>query len=471
MTIYTYLEETEKMRKLFSVLAVLSIFIFSQQAIQAQTTGSIAGTVVDQTGAVVPNATVTVRGQSGQEFTVNTSDNGTYSIPAVAAGFYTVTVTSANFKTTVVQNVKVNVGVPATVDATLETGGITETVVVTGGAEVLQTQTATVATTIQGRQITETPIASRDALDLVTLMPGTASVGAPRRSSVNGLPKSAISITIDGVDVQDNEQRSAEGFFTNVRPRVDAIEEVTVSTANPGAESSGDGAVQIKFVTRRGTNDYRGGGFWQHRDESLNANYWYNNRDRIQRQKMRLNQYGGRLGGPIPFLNFGDGGGPLFNSGRDKRFFFVNYEEFRLPEAITRQRTVLQNHARSGLFRYIVGGVTREVNLLTIAQAANQTSTIDPVIGSVLTRINEATQTEGTFTPITNDPNRQFYNFTPSGAQVRKFLAVRVDFNLTKNHSLENITNYQPFDSTVDFLNSQDSRFPGFPFLFPKLAA
>jgi hypothetical protein len=99
------------------------------------TTGAIARTVVDQTGAIMPNATATLKGESGQEFNDNTSDNGTYNIPAVAAGFCTVTVTSTNFKTTIVQNVKVDVGVPATVDATLETGGIEETVVVTSGAD------------------------------------------------------------------------------------------------------------------------------------------------------------------------------------------------------------------------------------------------------------------------------------------------------------------------------------------------
>lgn len=460
------------MKRIFSGLAVLLLIVLHQSAVHSQgTAGSIAGTVVDSTGAVVPNATIVVKGESGQEFTAAAADNGTFKIPAVAAGTYTVTVSSANFKTFIVQNVKVDVGLPSTVDAVLEAGRIEETVVVTSGAEVLQTQTATIGTTITGRQILETPIPSRDALDLVTMLPGTNTVGAPRRSSVNGLPKGSLSITIDGVDVQDNLLRSSDGFFTYVRPRVDAIEEVTVSTAAPGAESGGDGAVQIRFVTRRGTNDYSGGLFYQHRNDFLNANYWYNNRDGLPRQKMRLNQYGARFGGPIPFLNFGEGV-PLFSSGRDKRFFFVNYEEFRLPEALTRTRTVLNSDAELGLFRYVTGsGVSQPINLLNIARDANTANpalnlptTADPTVAATLARIRAATATEGTFTPITNDPNRQFYNFTPTGGQVRKFLAMRFDFNLTKNHSLENVTNVQKFSSVVDFLNSQESRFPGFPF-------
>ncbi|MBA4185357.1 MAG: carboxypeptidase regulatory-like domain-containing protein, partial [Acidobacteria bacterium] len=455
-----------------NLTVILAMLFIGQFAVEAQTTGSIAGTVIDQNGAVVPNATVTVTGEGGQEFTVTTSENGTYRIPAVANGIYTVSVTSTGFKKSIVSNVKVDVGSPTTVDSTLEVGDVAQTVEITSGGEVLQTQTATVGTTITGRQITETPIASRDALDLVGLLPGTATVGRPRSASINGLPKGSLSITIDGVDVQDNLLRSSDGYFTYVRPRIDAIDEVTVSTANPGAESSGDGAVQIKFVTKRGTNDYRGGLFWQHRNTDLNAAYWYNNRDlallrdangKAPRNKIILNQYGGRFGGPLPFLNFGDRGGPVFNSGKDKAFFFFNYEQFRQPESQSRTRTVLTPEAQAGNFSYITSSGVQTRNLFTIAAANNRLSTPDPTISALLTRIRTAATGAGTFTPITNNPNRQNFNFTPAGGQVRKFLALRFDFNLTKNHSLEFVTNRQKFVPSKDFLNAQEERFPGFP--------
>lgn len=282
--------------------------------------------------------------------------------------------------------------------------------------------------------------------------------------------RSAISIQIDGVDVQDNAGRSSDGFFTYVRPRVDAIEEVTVSTSNPGAESGGDGAVQIKFVTKRGTNAYRGSAFWQHRDENLNANYWYLNKEGERdsrgeafRPKLRLNQYGGSFGGPIPFLNFGDGGDSLFNSGKDKAFFFVNYEEFRLPQALGRTRVILSPQAQAGDFQYVSGGIVQSRNLFTIATTNGHLATSDPSVAALLARIRAATAMEGTITPITNAPNRQNYNFSPSGGNTRKFLALRFDFNLTKNHSLEFVTNQQEFVPSKDFLNGQDERFPGFP--------
>ena len=276
------------------------------------------------------------------------------------------------------------------------------------------------------------------------------------------MPKGTLSISIDGVDVQDNYLRSSDGFFTYVRPRVDAIDEVTVSTAAPGAESSGDGAVQIKFVTRRGTNDYSGGGFWQHRNTALNSNYWFNNRDNVARQRVILNQFGGRLGGPLPFFNFGEGG-PMFKSGKDRAFFFVNYEEFRYPESLTRTRTLLQQDAQNGIYEYISGGTVRSVNVYDVAQANGFVNTADPTISALLTQIRNSTSGGGTIREITNDPNREQFVFTNAGQQKRRFLALRFDVNLTKKHSLENVTNYQKFNSFPDFLNSMDPAFPGLP--------
>ncbi|HQU84868.1 MAG TPA: carboxypeptidase-like regulatory domain-containing protein [Pyrinomonadaceae bacterium] len=333
------------------LLISLVVFVF-QSIVLAQVSGSISGTVTDAAGAVIPGATVTIKGQAGQNFTVTTNQDGYYAVPGVPAGTatYRVTISAANFKTVIVENVKVDVATPATVNAVLQAGKIEESVVITSGAEVLQTETSTIGTTLTGRQILETPIQSRDALDLVTTLPGTNTVGSVRTSSINGLPKSALTIQIDGVDVQDNYLKSSDGFFTFIRPRIDAIDEVTVSTANPGAESSGDGAVGIRFATRRGTDDYKGSAFWQHRDESMNANNFQNNYLNQTKTKLRLNQFGASFGGPIPFLNFGDGG-PEFFSGKGQRFFFVNYERFHLNEqSVVRQRQVLTSEAQKRYF-------------------------------------------------------------------------------------------------------------------------
>ncbi|HEX8071187.1 MAG TPA: TonB-dependent receptor [Pyrinomonadaceae bacterium] len=443
-----------------ALIALLSAAAFGQ----AVTTGAIAGTVTDQAGAIVANANVSVKNDAtGNVTETQTADNGTFNVASLPTGSYTVTISAPNFKQTIVKDVKVNVGSPSSINVALEVGAVSEQVTITGaGGELLQTQTATVGQTITGRQITDLPFTSRDALDLVLLLPGTATPGTPRTSTVNGLPKGSLNITLDGVNVQDNNLKSSfgGGFFTYVRPRIDAIDEVTVSTATPGAESSGEGAVQLKFVTRSGTNEFHGSAYEYHRETSFNANYWFNNRNNLQRDPIHLNQYGGRVGGPI----FIPG---VFNTKRDKAFFFTNLEEFRLPEAISRTRTILNPSAEQGLYTLASGA---QLNILNIVAARSNcgttaapvpcTSTVDPTISALLAKIRASTA-QGSLSR--RDDNRQFFNFTNLGGQLRRFAAVRFDYNVTSKHHLENIWNYQRFGGAdVDFLNGVDPPFPGF---------
>jgi Carboxypeptidase regulatory-like domain len=451
------------MKRYLIAVALLLLPFSGPTLAQTGSAGAIAGTISDPTTAVVKGATITVKNNAtNQEFTTTTTDNGTFNVPALISGNYTVTIAATGFKTAVVPDVKVDVGAPSSVNVTLEVGAPTETVqVVDVAGELINTQSATVGTTITGRQIVEQPQASRDALDLVTLLPGVQTTGRPRTSTVNGLPKGALNITLDGVDVQDNLISSNDGFFTFVRPRIDAVGEVSVSTAAPGAESAGDGAVQIKFVTRGGTNDLSGSLYWYHREPYLTANYFFNNQTlaptyfgKAPKNRILLNQYGGRVGGPIRI--------PKLFDGRDKAFFFVNYEEFRLPEQQLRQRTILSPSAHAGIFTTTSGA---QINLLTLAAANGFTSTIDPTIGALLGDIRASTSLQGgAVQPIAGDPNRQQFNFVGLGGQNRYFTTVRLDFNLTQNHSLANIWNYQEFGGKpVDFLNNTDPAFPGFP--------
>jgi carboxypeptidase family protein len=477
---------------LFSV----ALTLFSLPAFgQVNPTGSIAGTVEDPRGAVVPNASVTAKNKAtGETKAATTSDSGTYSIPALPSGMYIVTIEVKGFKKTQVTDVKVDVGTPATVNATLEVGAAEETVTIVGGGEVIQSQSATIGTTLTGRQITDIPTASRDALDLVLALPGTTTPGRPRTSSVNGLPKGALNITIDGVNVQDNLLKSNDGFFTYVRPRTDAISEVTVSTSNPGAESSGEGAFQIKFVTQGGGNQYHGGGYYYYRTPGLNANYWFNNRDlppdpitgKAPRTDIILHQPGFKVGGPISI--------PKVFNGKDRAFFFVNYEEYRLPESAIRTRNVLSQAAQGGTYQFLsssftppstgIGagtttctgsGSTRvcSVNVYqVIANAqgnatflganpgiAGAFTTADPTMRNLFASIRSAIPGS----KATGDPNIDQSSFINHGGQIRRFPTVRLDFNLTKNHHIENIWNYQRFAGQVDFLNSTDPAFPGFP--------
>jgi hypothetical protein len=467
----------------FVILALCGLPVFGQ----VTTTGSIVGNVTDPSGAVVPNATVTVKNKAtGKESTATTTDSGNFNIPQVSPGLFTVTVqATSGFKKSQVTDVKVDAGTPATVNVVLELGNPQETVTVVGGGELIQTQSATIGTTLTGRQITDIPTASRNALDLVLALPGTSTVGRPRQSSVNGLPKGALNITLDGMNVQDNLLKSNDGFFTYIQPRTDAISEVTVSSSNPGSESSGEGAFQIKFVTQGGTNGYHGGGYWYYRSPGLNANYWFNNRDlkpdpithRAPRTDVILNQPGFKFGGPISI--------PKIFNGKDKAFFFVNYEEYRLPESTLRTRTVMSTLAQAGTYRFFsaTNVATAPVNpalnttcaaspagspsaflcstdvMARAAGAGLAFSTADPTISGLLASIRSAIPGS----VPTGDPNLETTTFINKGGQLRRFPTVRFDFNVTKKHHIENIWNYQVFGSKVDFLNNVDPAFPGFP--------
>jgi hypothetical protein len=386
------------------------------------------------------------------ENTTTTSDNGTFTIAQLPRGTYTLIIqATSGFKKSEVTRVNVNVGTPTTVNVTLEPGAPQEIVTIVGGGEILQTQTANIGNTITGRQITELPFTSRDALDLVLALPGTQTPARPRSSTINGLPRGAVTITMDGLPDQSNDSKSNDGFFTYVRPRIDAIEEVTLSSAVPGAESSGDGAVQIKFSTKSGGSEFHGSGYWYHRNTALNANYYFNNISGQPRQAMILNQPGIRIGGPILV--------PKLLTSREKAFFFVNYEEFRIPGSTARQRVVLTQDAERGIFKYGSGG-SRSKDLLALGAANGQIATIDPIIGSTLAAIR-ATFSQGGLTPLGD--NQQRFTWNSPASQVRKFTSVRLDFNLTPNHHLDNVWNYNVFTSFPDQLNGRDPIFPGLP--------
>src|SRR5438093_11527310 len=133
----------------------------------------------------------------------------------------------------------------------------------------------------------------------VSMLPGVSTPNGNRQATINGLPRGTLNVTLDGVNVQDNTNRSTDGLFAIVSPRLDAVEEVTVTTAAQSAADAGQGAVQVKFVTRMGTNDLDGSGYYYYRNDALNANTWFNVRDGVDKPALAQYQEGFRVGGPI----------------------------------------------------------------------------------------------------------------------------------------------------------------------------
>ena len=421
---------------------------------QGASTGAISGVVVDSERAVVPGADVIVTNKAtGETFNAVTSGEGVFSVPSLITGTYSVTISLTGFKTALVDNVVVNAGVPATVRATLEVGGLTEQVIVQSTAELLQTQSATVATTLDTREVSNLPLSSRSAFDFVVFLPGTNTAGGSRESLINGLPQGTINITLDGVNIQDNTNKTTDGFFAMVSPRLDAVEEITVSTAAQGAEGTGMGASQIRFVTRSGTNNFRGSGFFAYRSDELNANTWFNKRDGIAKPELLRKQPGFNVGGPIML--------PGFN-GRNRAFFFVNYEELREPGGQRRTRTVLHPLSQQGVFRYNAAGTVQSVNLFELAARSGQTSTPDPIIAQLLTDIRNATAREGNVRDQT-DPLFQEYSFQNKTQAMSHYPTVRLDYQLTDRHRLTGSMNLHFSRGGPDTTNNRDPFFPGFP--------
>ncbi len=438
-----------KQRLVTLVLSVVLTATASAAAFaQGSAASSLSGTVTDTSGAVIPGASVVVKhNATGVTYNTVTNTAGEFSLPALNTGSYTVTISLEGFKTVVMNDVILEAARPTSIRAVIDVGSLAETVTVEGASPVVQTQASMVSTTLNVESIKNLPITSRNVLDIVPLLPGFNTPGGNRDTTALGLPQSAINITLDGVNVQDNTLKTTDGFFTIVQPRLDAIEEVTVTTVAQGADSAGQGAVQIRFVTRSGTNDIHGSAYNYYRSDKLNANTWFNVRDAIAKPTLKQNQPGVRVGGPII---------------RDKAFFFVNYEEFRQPADITRNRTILHPSAESGIFRYNAGGGVRSVNLLALAAANGHTATMDPIVQKLLADIRAATGTTGTITD-NPEPFSQRYSYNVPFESKNRYPTVRVDFNLTTNHRLSAVGNYHTFASTPDTLNNRDANFPGFP--------
>ena len=437
---------------LVSALAVLMVTFSTMAYAQGGATSQLSGTVVDSSGGVMPGADVTVKEKAmGTTYTAVTGANGVFTVPSIPPGTYTVTIALMGFKTAILNDVVVNVNVPANVKAVLELGKFEETVVVEAAAQIVQTQTSAVSSTLNVKQISNLPLPGRGAFDLVTQLPGVSnSDGTSRGSTINGLPQSAVNITLDGMNIQDNYAKTWDGMFTRVSPRLDAVEEVTVNSAASGAGDSGQGAATVRFVTRSGTNQYKGSIYYYLRSDRFNSNTWFNLHRNVDTSgnptaKPVLAQYqpGGRMGGPII---------------KDKAFFFVNYEWISSPGTLTLNQTIMSPDSEAGWFTNTAG---LRKNVLDLAASKGFTSTIDPTVAKALAFIRSSTS-QGKLN-ATTDPLTQTFSWQQPTKGQTKYPTVRIDYNLTSKHRLTFSLTENHLISDPDTTNSYWSNYPSAP--------
>jgi hypothetical protein len=422
----------------------------------AQSTASISGVVKDADGSVLPGVSVTVRNDtSGATQEVTTDAEGRYQATALGAGSYTVSATLSGFKTATAKSISVAPGQPVSIPLMLEIGQLEETVWVTSSSELINTQNGTVAATLNSDQLLRMPTPTRNALNAVAFLPGINTTGTNRDSTINGLPESFLSITLDGVSNNDNFLRNTDSFFASVTPRQDAVEAVAVTLSAAGAQvGGGAGAVTMAFQTRSGGNRFTGSAYEYYRNPDFNTNYVFNEINHQGKNDVKLNQFGARAGGPIVI--------PGLYDGRNKAFYFVHYEQIRFPNTFTRTRTVYNSRVYDGWFRYQFGNDVREVNVLQLAAANNQLAVKDPTMVKIMGMIDAATKTTGTRAAQT-DPLYDNYVWQSPSELFEHQPTVRLDYNLSDNHRLNGSFSSITAKRTPDYLNNADPRFPGAP--------
>jgi len=261
------------------LLASLTVF-----GIWAQSDNtSVNGTVKDPTGAAVPNAKITLRNDNtGATRETTSSAAGTYVIPSIPSGTYTLTVEVQGFKKFETKSNKVDANLPATIDATMQVGGVSETVTVEASASAIQTETSALGKLVEGKQLSDLQLNGRNPIFLSLLKPGVRGGSLAGFSfdlnsggfNINGSRSQDNLITFDGaVGVRTRSNGTSIGTAD-----LDAVQEVQIMTANYSAEYGRAGGGQIRIITKTGGQQFHGSAYEYLRNSALDANTWSNNR-------------------------------------------------------------------------------------------------------------------------------------------------------------------------------------------------
>src|SRR6185295_6915503 len=344
-------------------IAIIAVILLSVIGTVAQTNkGAISGVVVDPNGAAVPGATITVTNTgTGQKQTVTTGESGSFSVPSLDPVTYNILVEAKGFKKSVLDKVKVDTASTAPANVMLETGSISEQVVVTADAAMVNTESGTTSQTITTRQLQDVPLNNRSVLDLALTLPnvvGDAGSEDPGVSadqpvpgfnlSLNGGRAGSTAILADGVNNTGIGIARAVVSFTP-----ETVQEFTVQTSTFSAEFGNTGGGTINATTKSGTNRLNGVALWYTRNPKFNARPFTISNAPRPLNNLRYNQVSVTVGGPIFVPKPGEGGDALYN-GKDKSFFFFAYEPRWRTDFITGSGLVPSAAEVSGDFRNLV---------------------------------------------------------------------------------------------------------------------
>ena len=334
------------MARLFSILLVLSMN-FSLAWAQGTTSGTVLGTVQDSTGAVLPGAEVTATHLgTATSRTAISNDEGRYLVSNLGLGDYEIAASLPGFQTAVQTGIEITIDRRALVNFTLNVGEITERVVVSGEAPLVETTSASVANLVDSQQIRDLPLNGRDFIQLAALQEGVVIAPLASRQAgdsgikiiISGTRPSQTGILLDGTDIKNNQGNTPGGLSGSLLG-VDSIAEFRVITNAYSAEYGRFTGGIISAVTRSGTNEFHGTLFAFHRNSALDARNFFdrdpdNPLERSDPPGFKRNQFGFTLGGPIV---------------EDKTFFFGSYEGLRERLGLTTTYNFPNQNARDGL--------------------------------------------------------------------------------------------------------------------------
>lgn len=334
--------------KLFRAGVLLLTVLLPVVLLGQTATTNLHGTVSDVHGAVIANAEVTLTDTTtGYKLTRNSGSDGTYQFVQVKPSTYEVIVKAAGFKTES-QSVTLRVNLPATLNVTLNIGAVSEVIDVTGEAAQVNTTDATVGNNFNINQIQNLPFEGRNVVEILSLQPGVSYVGNnvdqnydSRGGSVNGARSDQSNITLDGID--NNDQLNGYAFTGVLRSTLDSVQEFRVTTTSGNADAGRGSGAQVTLVTKTGTNNWHGSGYFYFRPTITSANDWFNKKAQVESglsntaPRLDRKTYGMTLGGPIK---------------KNKAFFFLNYEAQRTKEESQQVRTVPTDSLRAGNIIY-----------------------------------------------------------------------------------------------------------------------
>src|SRR5713226_4478461 len=405
------------------VMKKLALFAFALPALMlAQVdTGLIVGTLHDQSGAVVPGATVTANEVNTNTRTIMHSDaGGNYFSPPLRVGKYTVSAEAQGFSTQSRENIVLQVQDRLRVDFDMRVGEVSERVVVSADAPLIQTETSSLGEVVNDRQVSDLPLNGRNYLDLATLTAGVARTSEGTNGNVggsfvaNGTRGTLNNYLLDGIDNNSNDNGGAV-----LRTSVDAIQEFKVQTNSYSAEFGRSGGAAINAVIKSGSNEFHGSSFEFLRNSALDA------RDRFEdptqpKAVFQQNQFGGTLGGPIK---------------RDKLFFFADYQGTEIRSPFNFVSSVPTPAQRAGDFSGPGNNVIYDPSTYDPA-----TNTRQPFAGNVIPhdRILALSQN---FMNLYPDPNqagklRNNYIVSPRGSDGIHQFDTRFDDNLSSSDQL-----------------------------------